>query len=188
MLKRLHWLRESVSHTTRPPRPGEVDGRDYFFVDRPTFERMIKEGRFLEWAEVHGHLYGSSLDGLREAPEGKGILFEVDCKGAEQIRRAVEDVLLVFIMTPSFADLVERIVGRGGMDGDELGRRIRTAERELQQVEKFDYLVINDRFSRAADELEAILVAETCRCRYRLSSWRKRWMEEMRRGDHERLP
>jgi guanylate kinase len=179
VLARLPWVRETVSHTTRPARQGEKEGRDYFFVDRTTFERMIEEGRFLEWAEVHGHLYGSSIENVSPSAEDKALLFEVDCGGAKQIRGALQEAVLIFVMTPSVADLISRIRGRGEMSPKELSVRIRTAKSEIRQVSDFDYLVINDRFSEAVDELRSILVAESCGHRQRVSLWRERWSKEI---------
>lgn len=173
------WVRESISHTTRPARKGEEEGRDYFFVDRTTFEGMIEEGRFLEWAEVHGHLYGTSIENVRRSPEDKALLFEVDCGGAKQIRGALQEAVLIFVMTPSVKDLIRRIRGRGEMSSIELSVRIRTAKSEIRQVSDFDYVVINDRFSEAVAELRSILVAESCRHRQRVSLWRERWAKEI---------
>jgi len=175
----LPWLRATVSHTTRPFRVGETEGRDYFFVDRPTFERMIEERRFLEWAEVHGHLYGSSIENLQGLAGGTSLLFEVDCKGARQIRQGLHGAVLIFVMTPSLDDLIRRIERRGGIGQEELSVRIRTAKSEIQQAADFDYLVINDRFPEAVNELKSILVGESCRTHCRLPSWRERWAKEI---------
>lgn len=179
VLSRLPWLRAAVSHTTRPPRPGEEEGKDYFFVDRETFERMIGEGSFLEWAEVHGHLYGSSLENLRRADGKQGLLFEVDWQGAGRIRREIREAVLVFVMTPSLDDLVNRIQKRGKIPPEELACRIRTATVEIERSGDFDYLVINDRFDEAVGELQSIIVAAGCRREYRLPSRMERWAKEI---------
>jgi guanylate kinase len=179
ILKRFSWLRAAVSHTTRPPRPGEQEGKDYFFVDPETFDRMIREEAFLEWAEVHGHRYGSSLEDLRGAAKTQSLLFEVDWKGASQIRRKIEDAVLVFVMTPSLDDLIRRIEGRGAMSPEELSVRVRTATLEIQKVEDFDYLVINDSFDEALDELRSIITAQSCKRRHRAPAWRERWAKEI---------
>ncbi len=173
------WLRAAVSHTTRPPRPGEREGRDYFFVDRESFEKMIREGAFLEWAEVHGHLYGSSIRNLRDTGAEKALLFEVDWKGAGQIRREIPEAVLIFVMTPSLDDLIRRIRGRGTISPEELAVRIRTATREIRQVSEFDYLVINDRYDEALKELESIILAESCRGGRRIPAWEERWIREI---------
>jgi guanylate kinase len=179
VLSRVPWLRAAVSHTTRPPRQGEQEGVDYFFVDRDAFEAKIREGAFLEWAEVHGHLYGSSLESLRGVDEERALLFEVDWKGAGQIRRQMEDAILIFVMTPSVNDLVRRIEGRGGTRPEELNRRIRTATVEILQSADFDYLVINDRFEEAVSELHSIIIAGSCRRQVRLPSRMERWSREI---------
>ena len=179
VLAQLPWLQSIVSHTTRPTRMGEQEGRDYYFVDRVTFEAMIEEGKFLEWAEVHGHLYGSSIESVKGAAEEKSLLFEVDCKGARQIRRTLKEAVLVFVMTPSIADLMSRIQGRGETSQEELSVRICTAKSEIQQAADFDYLVINDGFPEAVNELKSIMIAESCRHRQSAASWRERWTKEI---------
>lgn len=178
VLRRLSWIRASVSHTTRPPRPGEQDGKDYHFVDRRAFERMIEQGLFLEWAEVHGYLYGSSLENLLEGPNYGALLFEVDCKGAMQIRARIPEAVLIFVLTPKPRDLIERIRKRGDVSKSDLDVRLRTARQEIQSLGSFDYLVINDTFEDAADRLCAILVSETCRKDAVPSDWLARWASE----------
>ena len=185
VLRNLPWLRASVSHTTRPRRPGEKEGQHYFFVDRATFEGMIERGEFLEWAEVHGHLYGSSIKYLEGLHDEKSLLFEVDCKGARQIRRELKEAALIFVMTPSLPDLVQRIQGRGEISPEELSVRVRTATFEIQQAGDFDYLVINDRFDEAVKELQSIIIAESCKSRHRVPSWRKCWVEEIERHQED---
>jgi guanylate kinase len=140
---------------------------------------MIEQGEFIEWAEVHGHLYGSSVKNMYGLHDEKTVLFEVDCKGARQIRRELKEAALIFVMTPSLPDLIRRIQGRGEISPEELSVRIRTATFEIQQVGDFDYLVINDRFDEAVKELQSIIIAESCKGRYRVPSWRKRWAEEI---------
>jgi len=148
-------------------------------VDQETFERMIREGEFLEWAEVHGHRYGSSIENLRNGAKTKSLLFEVDWKGATQIRREIEEAVLVFVMTPSLDDLIRRIKGRGSISPEELSIRIRTATFEIQQVQDFDYLVINDSFDEALKDLQSIIIAESCRGRHRIPAWTERWEKEI---------
>ena len=188
VLRDLPRLQATVSHTTRPRRPGEEEGRDYFFVDRATFEGMIEKGEFLEWAEVHGHLYGSSNENLRGLADEKSLLFEVDCKGARKIRQELKEAVLIFVMTPSLPDLIRRIQGRGEMRPEELSSRISTATFEIQQVVDFDYLVINDRFDEAVNELRSVIIAESCRGRHRIPSWRKRWAEDIDAHQHQNEP
>ena len=179
VIERVPQLRSAVSHTTRPPRPGEQEGKDYFFVDEETFDRMVREGAFLEWAEVHGHRYGSSLENLRSGSDTKSILFEVDWKGASQIRREIEDAVLVFVMTPSLDDLIRRIRGRGAISPEELSVRIRTATLEIRKVAEFDYLVINDSFDEALSELQSIITVESCKRKHHIPTWTERWTREI---------
>ena len=179
VLKRFSWLRAAVSHTTRPPRPGEEDGKDYFFVDPETFDRMIREEAFLEWAEVHGHRYGTSVENLRGGDKRQSLLFEVDWKGASEIRRKVEDTVLVFVMTPSLDDLIQRIEARGAITPEELSVRIRTATFEIRKVEEFDHLVINDDFDEALDELQSILTDGSCKRNHTIPVWTERWEKEI---------
>ena len=147
-------------------------------MDRRAFERMIEQGLFLEWAEVHGYLYGSSLENLLEGPNYGALLFEVDCKGAMQIRARIPEAVLIFVLTPKPRDLIERIRKRGDVSKSDLDVRLRTARQEIQSLGSFDYLVINDTFEDAADRLCAILVSETCRKDAVPSDWLARWASE----------
>ena len=178
-LRHLHWLSASISHTTRLPRAGETEGRDYRFVDRQTFEDMIASEEFLEWAEVHGELYGSSRQNLVRHSQHKAILFEVDCKGAEKIREKVPDSILIFIMAPSFRDLVARIRKRGSMSARELSTRLRTAREEIRRTHAFDFLIINDDFQDALERFKAILVGQRCRRDLLAPLWTEHWEREI---------
>jgi len=149
-------------------------------VDQETFERMIREEAFLEWAEVHGHRYGSSIVTLRSGAKTQSVLFEVDWQGASQIRREIEEAVLIFVMTPSLDDLIRRIKGRGAISPEELSMRIRTATLEIQKVQDFDYLVINDSFDEALKELQSIIIAESCKRRHRIPAWTERWAKEIK--------
>ena len=148
-------------------------------MDQETFERMIREGAFLEWAEVHGHRYGSSLENLSSGEKTQSLLFEVDWKGASQIRREIKEAVLVIVMTPSLDDLIRRIKGRGAINPEELSVRIRTATLEIQQVQNFDYLVINDSFDQALNELQSIITVEFCKRRHHIPTWTERWAKEI---------
>ncbi len=159
-------LRFSVSHTTRRPRPSEVDGKDYHFVDRPTFERHVKEGAFMEWAEVHGNLYGTSvaeIDAARRAQGCGGIIFDIDYQGARQIRAKVPDVVGVFILPPSMPELLRRLRGRASETEDVVQRRFEVALREIEHYGFFDYVLVNDDLDRALETLRAIVLAERAR-------------------------
>jgi len=178
-LKRLPWLQASVSHTTRKARPGEREGRDYHFVERETFDSMIAKDEFLEWAYVHGHLYGSSARNLQIKENGKGLLFEVDCKGARQLREKVPAAVLIFVMTTTFKELIARIQRRGNMDKEELATRLRTAKEEIQQIGSFDFLVINDDFEMAYEQIQSILLGDRSHRDDSAAFWIKRWNQEI---------
>lgn len=157
-------LRFSVSHTTRKPRANEVDGREYHFIDRPRFEQMIREGSFAEWAEVHDHLYGTSLREIELAREThRGVVFDIDHQGARQIRAKLKDAVSVFILPPSMAELERRLRGRASDADDVVERRLRAAKGEIAHYGFFDYLVVNDDIEKAQAELDAIVRAERAR-------------------------
>jgi len=185
-LRELPWIRPSISHTTRPPRSGETQGKDYFFVDRLRFETMIRQGEFLEWADVHGHLYGTAAVNIKTPSRGDALLFEVDCKGAKQIRERLPQSVLIFVMTPSFEDLIARIRNRGPMSAEELSIRVRTAREEVRQIQAFNYVVVNGRFSDAALSFVSILRAARCVKDLVLPERLAQWVEEMDR--HEAFP
>ncbi|MBF0170262.1 MAG: guanylate kinase [Nitrospinae bacterium] len=155
----------SVSTTTRPPRPGEIDGVDYHFVDRPTFERMIGQSAFLEWATVHGNYYGTSVETVRRAVEERGedLLLVIDVQGAAAVRRAVGRVVTIFLVPPDLATLARRLAARGDEDAGTVALRLENAKGELARAREFDYLVVNDDLSLAVGEFVAIIMAERCR-------------------------
>lgn len=148
----------SVSATTRVPRPGEVNGEHYFFVDDAEFDRLIASGELLEWATVHNaHRYGTPKAPIEKAlAEGRTVLLEIDLQGARQVRAAAPDAALVFLLPPSWDELVHRLVGRGTEGEEERARRLRTAKTELASQGEFDYLVVNDDVARAAAEVAAL--------------------------------
>jgi guanylate kinase len=148
----------SVSATTRAPRPGERDGVDYHFVEEPEFRRMIAAGELIEWAEVHGNLYGTPLSTVREARErGQYLLLDIDVQGAEQIRRSVPEAVLVFVLPPSGEALVQRLTGRGTEDAERLQRRLRNARDELRAAGAFHHVVMNDDLEAAVRDVERIM-------------------------------
>jgi guanylate kinase len=170
LLERCPDLRFSVSHTTRKPRAGEVDGRDYHFVDRERFEALVDEGAFLEWAEVHGNLYGTSvaeIDRARAVVGCTGMLFDIDYQGARQIRSKVNDVVAVFILPPSMQELERRLRGRASETEAVVQARFQVAKQEIEHYALFDYLVVNDAVDHAFDELRSIVVAERARRAHR---------------------
>lgn len=155
----------SVSHTTRAPRAGEVDGEAYHFVDRERFERMIAEGRFAEWAHVHGNLYGTSVDELERARrDGKrGIVFDIDYQGARQIKAKLPSAIGLFVLPPSMGELRRRLESRASDTKDVIERRINNARAELGHYAFFDYLVVNDDLERAKQTVVSIARAEAAR-------------------------
>ena len=157
-------LSYSVSFTTRAPRNGEVDGREYFFVDRERFEKMVAAGEFLEWAHVHSKLYGTARQQLmREIGEGRDIILEVDVQGAASVRSLMADSVSIFILPPSFEVLKQRLEARGTDSPEELDLRLRNAHLELKDYSAFQYVILNDDLDRAANQMTAIVHAERAR-------------------------
>jgi guanylate kinase len=159
-------LRFSVSHTTRKPRGSEVDGRDYHFVDRPRFCELVAEGAFVEWAEVHGNLYGTSIaeiERARQTPGCRGMIFDIDYQGARQIRAKVHDAIGVFILPPSMEELERRLRGRASDSEEVIQRRFHAAKREIDHYALFDYVIVNDDLRNAFDHLAAVVLAERSR-------------------------
>ncbi|UCF19334.1 MAG: guanylate kinase [Gemmatimonadota bacterium] len=151
----------SVSATTRAARAGERDGVDYHFVGRGDFEQMIAEDALLEWAEVHGELYGTPRRNLEEAERlGRRLILDIDVQGARQVKSARPDSALIFLLPPSFQAWVERLRRRGSEDEARVRRRLETARAELQAVDEFQYVVVNDRLEEAVARLGAIVAAE----------------------------
>ena len=154
-------LRYSISYTTRPPRPGEVDGTSYSFVDEPTFAVMVAEGEFLETAVVHGNRYGTSRRRVFDALQrGEDIVLKIDVQGARQLRDRVQDALFIFLLPPSEEELQARLRARGTDDPDAVARRAADARRELAEAERYDHRVVNDDVERAARKIVK-LVADT---------------------------
>jgi guanylate kinase len=161
LLRRVPGLELSVSATTRPPRPGEVDGRDYHFLDRARFDRRATEGDFLEHATYSGHRYGTLRSEVeRRLADGVSVVLEIEVQGARQVRAAMPESVQVFIAPPEPASLRERLVGRGTDSGEQIDERLRTAEIELAAQEEFQHVVVNDEIERAAGELERIVRSE----------------------------
>lgn len=157
-------LRFSVSHTTRPRREGEVDGRDYHFVDDDAFERMVEAGEFLEWATVYGCRYGTARGAtLRELERGNDLLLDIDVQGARQIRQSGIAAVYVFVLPPDFAALERRLRERGSEEEKELQRRLSIAAAEAAEFDRYDYLIVNDDLQEAGRELAAVVRGERCR-------------------------
>jgi guanylate kinase len=151
----------SVSATTRPPRPGEVDGREYYFLDEPAFRAAVDAGDFLEWVEYSGNLYGTlRSDVERKIAAGDDVILEIELIGARAVRAALPEVVSVFIAPPSMAELADRLRGRGTETAAAIAKRLHRAEAEVAAAEEFDHVVVNDDAGRAADEVVAIIEAQ----------------------------
>lgn len=156
-----HDFEYSVSMTTRPPRAGEVDGEDYYFVDRETFEKRIEEGKFLEWAEFVGHYYGTPIDKVEEQLElGKEVVLEIEVEGALQVREKIKDAIFIFIVPPGRQALYDRLQSRGTESSEKIKERMKKADKEFLLAHKYDYIVVNDDVKNAADRIMAIIRAE----------------------------
>jgi len=151
----------SVSHTTRDRRPTEVEDRDYHFIDRETFHAMVEGGRFLEWAEYAGNLYGTSRDEVEERLErGIDVFLDIDVQGAQQVKTSIPDAVKVFIYPPSYEELKRRLVQRGQDSPQAIRKRLHWALKELRFVGDFDYAIINDRLDTAVGTMFGICLTE----------------------------
>jgi len=152
-------LQVSISHTTRPRRPGEQDGRDYHFIDEAAFHALINAGEFLEHARVFDHYYGTSRARVeQQLGEGRDIILEIDWQGARQVREQLPEAVGIFILPPSYGTLQARLAGRGD-DADSVRRRMDGAARELSHYREYDFLIINDDLERAGRDLAAVIRA-----------------------------
>ena len=164
LVSQLPDLRHSVSYTTRKPRPAEIADRHYHFVDEATFRDMIKEGAFLEWAEVYGNLYGTPRAPIKEwISQGIDVLLDIDTQGALQIRRHEPDAVSIYILPPSLEVLRRRLEDRKGDAPDEIARRLKKARDEVKHYRDYIYVIINEDFKFAVRQLEAIVLAERSR-------------------------
>ena len=155
----------SVSYTTREPRGQELEGKEYYFVDRMVFEKMIEEDKFVEYAKVFDHYYGTARASVDEVVGmGKDILLDIDTAGAAQVRKKISEVISIFIMPPSYEVLRERLEHRKQDNPDTIQKRLKwAAEKEIYQYENYDYVVINDDFPQAMESMRSIVLAERCR-------------------------
>lgn len=154
----------SVSHTTRPMRPGEIDGKDYHFVDAKTFLSMRDSSEFLEYAEVFGNYYGTSKRRIKEQlSDNKDVILEIDWQGAQQVKELFPEATSIFILPPSKAALLERLRNRGQDSEEVISRRTLEAITEMAHYHEFDYLIINDEFKVALEELRSIIIAQRLR-------------------------
>lgn len=160
LLQRFPSMRESISYTTRQPRAGEIHGEDYFFVSRDEFQAMIAADAFAEWAEVHGNLYGTALSTLEEARRtGTDMVLDIDCQGALKLKERFEGGAYIFILPPSMAELRRRLENRSSDAQDVIERRIERAAGEIKEARWYDYIIINDRFEQAFEELCAVVLS-----------------------------
>jgi len=154
----------SISHTTRPPRGQEQDGREYHFVDEATFQSMIDAGDFVEWAEVHGNLYGTSRAAIADRiTGGQDVVLEIDCQGALQIKRLFPNAVLIFLLPPSWDELLQRLQRRGEDATEVIARRMADARVEVAQARHFDFVIINALFETALFDLKAIVHSQRLR-------------------------
>lgn len=158
MLAKLDGIAKSVSATTRQPRPGEVDGVDYHFVDREAFRRAVAAGEFLEWVDYGGNLYGTLRSDVEQRLQaGYDVILEIELRGARAVRAALPDATLIFIAPPSLTTLDERLRGRGTETAEAIATRLRIAREEVAAAQEFDHVVVNDEAERAANEVVAII-------------------------------
>lgn len=172
---RVSSLKHSISYTTRAPRPGELHGREYFFVDARYFQSLIERNEFAEWAQVYGQRYGTPRTPLVEMMDkGIDVLLEIDVQGARQIKKAFEDAVYVYILPPSIDALRLRLEQRGGDSPEEIQRRLQKVREEMWSYREYDYIVKNDDMANAIKELEAIVLAE----RIKTKRVDVQWLEE----------
>ena len=165
-------LTHSISYATRKPRPGEIDGRDYYFVSQERFRDVIQAGDFAEWAEVHSNLYGTSrrvLDDL--ISKGLDVILDIDTQGAKQIKAKYDTAVFIFIMPPSLDILEERLRNRKSDHEDEIRKRMQRSREEIRDYAMYDYIIVNRDFDRALTELRSIVISERCRTRLMDTTW-----------------
>lgn len=169
LLKECHNLSFSISATTRPPRPYEKEGIHYFFLTKPMFEEKKKKNEFLEWAEVHGHAYGTLKHFVEEKlTNQQDVILDIDVQGALQVKKRVPEAILIFIAPPKFSELYERLKGRDTENTPEIEKRLEDAKQELQAVNAYHYLVINKILPEAVEDVKAIIRAEKCKTTRRI--------------------
>ena len=164
LVKQVGDLDFSVSFTTRKPRPGEVHGRDYFFVDDACFDAMVAEDGFVEWVQVYDRRYGTGKAWIQERlRSGVDILLDIETQGAGRVQEAIPDAVMVFLLPPSAGELAARLRGRGDESAEQVRIRLEYAHHELSRYPQYDYLVVNDKVDQAYQKLESIIIATRCR-------------------------
>lgn len=180
LMKACPGIKFSVSHTSRAPRPGEQDGKDYFFVSRNEFRQKIKAGEFIEWVENYGQYYGSSRKVVEHVlRSGNDLLFDIEPRGAKKIKETLKGGVYVFILPPSKNELLNRLKKRGHETEDVIEQRFKQAESEIKEISWYDYTIINKDLKKAISQLIAIYSAEKCR-RKRLSKEIKQFNDNFR--------
>ena len=159
----------SVSVTSRKPRKNEEEGKDYFFVDEDKFKKYIKEDKFAEWALVHGDYKGTLLTTIdQNLKQGKDLVLEIDVQGAIQLKKKFPEGIFIFVAPPSWEKLEDRLRGRKTEGEDDLKKRLKNAHYELKQIKYYHYLIINNHFEKALEELRAVIISERCRIKEQL--------------------
>jgi len=160
----------SISHTSRPPRGQEKNGVEYHFVSKESFQKMVENGEFVEWAEVYQDLYGTSVSSLRsQITMGLDVIMDIDVQGARNIKDHFKDAILIYVLPPSLEILEERLRERGTDDEKAIRTRLKKAGKEIKNCVSYDYLLFNDQLDQTVEELKSILIAERCRKSVRLS-------------------
>ncbi|MEN6462007.1 MAG: guanylate kinase [Syntrophomonas sp.] len=164
VLERIKDMRLSISVTTRAPRQGELNGREYFFAGEQEFQDLIEKDQFLEWADVYSHKYGTPRDFvMKNLQSGLDVLIEIDIQGALKVKSRMPDGVFIFIAPPSTKELQSRLCGRGKDSQESIIERLASCEKEMEHMKYYDYVVVNDVVKKAADQIEAIVMAERCK-------------------------
>jgi guanylate kinase len=157
-------IKFSVSYTSRPPRPNEVNGKDYHFISRKEFKDRIDQGEFVEWVENYGHLYGSSRNVMKEfILDGRDLLLDIEPRGAKKIKQEFKGGIYVFVLPPSRSELLKRLEKRGHETDEVIQKRFRQAENELKEISWYDYVIFNEDLETAVNQLISIYIAEKCK-------------------------
>lgn len=164
LLNDIEGLMPSISHTTRPPRENEIDGKDYYFISMNEFKNKIDANEFAEWNEYEGNYYGSSFETITKAQEqGKDLLFDIDVNGANNIKKKFNNGIYIFILPPSINSLRERLIKRGAESEEAIENRIKIAEKEINHFKKYDYIVVNHKLNNTIRQVSSIILGERCR-------------------------
>ena len=171
LVKELDNIAFSISHTTRSPRPGEINGKDYYFVSEQEFEQLVAEDAFLEWARVHGNFYGTHRAHVMEKlSQGTDVILDIDVQGAKQVKKRLPGAVTIFILPPSWQVLEERLTKRGSEDKEKIKLRLQNAMKEMEEVTNYQYTVVNDVLEVAFGQLKAIVLAQRSKTRRVLAS------------------